>query len=56
MWLELLDAKFSHPCRPVGWLEYDQLLGHHRALINMPCNMFATALIAAYPDTKAVLI
>jgi Sulfotransferase domain len=56
MWLELLDAKFSHPSRPVGQLEFDQLLGHCRDLTDTPCNMFAAVLIAAYPDAKAVLI
>jgi Sulfotransferase domain len=56
MWLELLDAKFSHPSRPVGRLEYDQLFSHCHALTDMPCNMFAAALIYAYSDAKDMLV
>lgn len=56
MWLELLDAKLSHPDRPVGRLEYDQLLGHCRTLTDIPCNMFAAALISAYSDAKDVFV
>jgi hypothetical protein len=56
MWLELLDAKFSHPSRPVSRLEFGQLLGQCRAATNAPCNMFTTELMAVYPDAKVVLI
>jgi Sulfotransferase domain len=56
MWLELFDAKFSFPSRPVSRLEYSQLLGHCCALTDMPCDMFAAPPIAAYPDAKAVLV
>jgi hypothetical protein len=56
MWLELLDAKFGRPSTPISRLEFDQLLGHCRAVADTPCNMFAAELMTVYPDAKVVLV
>lgn len=59
MWAEGLRAKFfpgQSAIKPFGRREFDQLLGRHAALTDMPANGFAAELIAAYPDAKVVLV
>lgn len=59
MWAEGLRAKFfpeQSTIQPFGRPEFDQLLGGHAALTDMPANGFAAELIAAYPEAKVVLV
>lgn len=55
MWNEALDAKYLNKGKPYGRAEWDQLLGHCRAVTDLPCVAFAEELIEAYPDAKVVI-
>jgi hypothetical protein len=59
MWREGIEAKFfpnQTKINPFGRTEFDQLLGGYRALCDMPAVIFASELIAAYPEAKIVLV
>ncbi|KAJ7139141.1 P-loop containing nucleoside triphosphate hydrolase protein [Mycena epipterygia] len=55
MWAEAINARFFGRGAPYGREEWDQLLGHCEAVTDTPAAMFATDLVAAYPDAKVIL-
>ena len=55
MWQEAYDAKFHGKGKRFGRAEFDKLLGHCQAVMEMPCFVFAEELIAAYPEAKVIV-
>ncbi|CAF9936433.1 hypothetical protein IMSHALPRED_010751 [Imshaugia aleurites] len=53
-WLEALDRK-ERGMEPFSREEWDQILGHHEAVADIPASLFAADLIAAYPEAKVIL-
>ncbi|KXH47567.1 hypothetical protein CNYM01_11912 [Colletotrichum nymphaeae SA-01] len=58
MWMEGMHAKQNPKSgqQPFGRTEFDQLLGHCGAVCDMPANFFGPELVAAYPESKVVLV
>ena len=56
MWDEALDAKFFGKGKPFTRADWDQLLGSHSAVADVPAIAFAEELIEAYPEAKVVLV
>ncbi|KAJ0305985.1 hypothetical protein COL516b_005098 [Colletotrichum fioriniae] len=58
MWMEGMHAKKTPQPgqQPFGRTEFDQLLGHCGAVWDMPANFFGPELVAAYPESKVVLV
>lgn len=50
-----MDAKFAGKGKEFGREEWDQLLGHCRAITDTPCVIFYEELLAAYPDARVIL-
>lgn len=55
MWYEALRAKYDGVGEPYGRPEFDKLLGHCQAVIDIPAIGFAEELIKAYPEAKVIL-
>ncbi|KAK8109630.1 NAD dependent epimerase/dehydratase [Apiospora kogelbergensis] len=55
LWGEALRAKFHGEGPGWGRAEFDRLLGDYDGVSDVPCNLFAEELLAAYPDAKVVL-
>lgn len=55
MWNEAADAKFLGRGKPFDRSDWDRLLGHCRAVADLPCVAFAPELVAAYPEAKVIL-
>ena len=55
MWLEALEAKYKLKGSPYVREDWDRLLGHSRAVTDVPSMCFAPELIEAYPEAKVVL-
>lgn len=56
MWNEALDAKFFGKGRLFSKTDWDQLLGHHSAIADLPAILFAEDLLKCYPECKVVLV
>lgn len=58
MWLDAIDAKYNPRStkKPFGKAEFDQLLGHSSAILDVPPILFWRELMEAYPEAKVVLI
>lgn len=54
-WTDAMIAKHNGVGKVPGREEFDQILGHCRAVLDMPAAYFAEELIAAYPDAKVIL-
>ncbi|KAJ7450849.1 P-loop containing nucleoside triphosphate hydrolase protein [Mycena latifolia] len=55
LWTAAINARFFGRGTPYGRAEWDQLLGHCEVVADNPAILFATDLIAAYPDAKVIL-
>ncbi|KAL8785246.1 MAG: hypothetical protein Q9195_008719 [Heterodermia aff. obscurata] len=55
MWMKALEAKFDGKGKLFERKEWDQLLGRHRSVCDMPAVSFATDLMLAYPEAKIIL-
>ena len=55
MWQEAYQAKYNGKGKPFGRAEFDQILGHCQAAMDVPIFNFAEDLIAAYPEAKVIL-
>lgn len=55
LWTEAMDAKYEGKGKPYTRKEWDSLLGHCRAVSDLPCVAFSHELIEAYPDAKVIL-
>lgn len=53
LWQRAMDWKLKGK-GTFGNAEWDQLLGHCRAVTDLPCNLFAQELIETYPDAKVI--
>lgn len=53
LWQKAMDWKLEGKGK-FGKKEWDQLLGHCRAVSDLPCNLFAKELIETYPDAKVI--
>ena len=56
VWIEALDAKFLGKGSPFTLENWDQLLGNHAAVADLPAIAFAEDLICCYPDAKVILV
>ncbi|KAL8819777.1 MAG: hypothetical protein Q9191_007659 [Dirinaria sp. TL-2023a] len=54
-WKQAQEAKFLGEGKVWGKEEFDQMLGRHDAVLDVPCLNFAEELITMYPDAKVVL-
>ncbi|KAI5459586.1 hypothetical protein BGZ63DRAFT_360352 [Mariannaea sp. PMI_226] len=54
LWMDLLSAKYDHGQKP-SREDFDKLLGHCQAVIDMPAAYFAEELIEYYPEAKVIL-
>ncbi|KAL8951565.1 MAG: hypothetical protein Q9222_002475 [Ikaeria aurantiellina] len=54
MWLEAFRAKYDG-IGTFGKEQWDQLLGNHRAVCDLPAVAFGRELMEAYPDAKVIL-
>lgn len=54
MWNRAMDYKLEGK-GTFGKTEWDQLLGHCRAVSDLPCVLFSQELIETYPDAKVIL-
>lgn len=54
MWQRAMDWKLEGK-GTFGKEEWDQLLGHCRAVSDLPCVLFSKELIETYPDAKVIL-
>ncbi|PYH89013.1 hypothetical protein BO71DRAFT_435204 [Aspergillus ellipticus CBS 707.79] len=55
MWIEALEAKFEGQGDPFTRADWDQLLGHCRAVTDIPCAILYQELLEAYPEAKVIL-
>lgn len=53
--MEALEAKYKLRGKPYTREDWDKLLGHCRAVTDVPSMCFAPELIEAYPEAKVVL-
>ncbi|KAL8727573.1 MAG: hypothetical protein Q9166_005979 [cf. Caloplaca sp. 2 TL-2023] len=56
MWKEALDAKYKNKGRRFTKKDWDQLLGHCQAVVDVPAAAFIPELYEAYPDAKVVVV
>lgn len=56
IWDEALDAKFLGKGNPFTRKDWDQLLGDHSAVADVPAIAFAEELVEAYPEAKVILV
>ncbi|TKA65957.1 hypothetical protein B0A55_10155 [Friedmanniomyces simplex] len=56
MWNEALRAKYQGHGKPFGRREWDQPLGHCRAITDVPAVCFWRESLEAYPDVKVDLV
>ncbi|CAG7559839.1 unnamed protein product [Fusarium equiseti] len=54
LWMDLLEAKYDRGEKP-SREDFDKLLGHCQAVLDMPAAYFAEELIEYYPDAKVIL-
>ncbi|KAK2469858.1 hypothetical protein H9L39_18673 [Fusarium oxysporum f. sp. albedinis] len=54
LWIDLLEAKYDRGEKPLRE-DFDKLLGHCKAVVDMPAAYFAEELIEYYPDAKVIL-
>lgn len=52
-WCKLLDRKFKGAS--ITREDFDRVIGDFEAVTDVPCNMLADDMIAAYPDAKVIL-
>lgn len=55
LWRQAFLAKYHGQGRPFERRDWDQLLGHCQAVIDVPTSAFVPELLAAYPDAKLIL-
>ena len=55
LWHDAFLAKFKGQGEPFGKADWDQLLGRHQAVADLPTSAFVPELLAAYPDAKLIL-
>ncbi|KAL8846063.1 MAG: hypothetical protein Q9221_008825 [Calogaya cf. arnoldii] len=56
MWKEALEAKYQNKGRKFTRKDWDQLLGHCQAVVDVPAAAFIPELYEAYPDAKVVIV
>ncbi len=56
LWCQAILAKFKGQGKPFEKEQWDQLLGHCQAVADFPTSAFIPELIAAYPDSKCIII
>ncbi|KAL8855669.1 MAG: hypothetical protein Q9178_007680 [Gyalolechia marmorata] len=56
MWKEALEAKYQNKGRKFTKEDWDQLLGHCQAVVDVPAAAFIPELHEAYPDAKVVIV
>lgn len=55
LWRKAFLTKYHGHGRPFEKRDWDQLLGHCQAVIDLPTSAFVPELLAAYPDAKLVI-
>ncbi|CAK4034448.1 Hypothetical predicted protein [Lecanosticta acicola] len=56
LWAQAIEGKYENRGRQwEGEEDFDRILGPYTACTDLPCAMFTTELIDAYPDAKVIL-
>lgn len=55
LWIQALEAKYEGKGSHFGREQWDSILGHCKAITDIPGAFFATELVEAYPEAKVIL-